>query len=104
VTRSCAGLALGFLVGAAPAAAQVPPVPVSAESLRASLFAVADDSMGGRATGSIGNFKAAEWVAAAFRRYGLEPDGENGSFFQTLPIVSTRCATSSRSCAGAIPR
>ena len=90
MTRSCAGLALGFLVGAAPAAAQVPPVPVSVESLRASLFAVADDSMGGRATGSIGNFKAAEWVAAAFRRYGLEPDGENGSFFQTLPIVSTR--------------
>ena len=90
MTRSRAVLALVFLVGAGPAAAQVLPVPVSAESLRADLFAVADDSMAGRATGSIGNFKAAEWVATAFRRYGLEPAGENGSFFQTIPIVSTR--------------
>jgi hypothetical protein len=82
--------ALALLMRAAPAAAQTPPVPVSAESLRADLFALADDSMGGRATGSLGDAKAADWVAAAFRRYGLEPAGEDGSFFQVLPIVSSR--------------
>jgi hypothetical protein len=92
VTRSSAGAALvaALLFGAARAAAQTPPVPVSAESLRADLFAIADDSMGGRLTGSLGNFRTAEWVAAAFRRYGLEPAGENGSFFQQLPIVFSR--------------
>jgi len=87
-----ASLALALLTRAAPApaVAQTSPVPVSAENLRADLFAVADDSMGGRATGSIGDAKTAEWVAAAFRRYGLEPAGEEGSYFQTLPILSGR--------------
>jgi hypothetical protein len=79
-----------LLLGAARVAAQPAPVPVSPESLRASLFAIADDSMGGRSTGSLGNFRAAEWVAAAFRRYGLEPAGEDGSFFQRIPIVFSR--------------
>lgn len=78
--------ALAALSLATPAAAQRAPLPVSAESLRASLFAIAADSMGGRATGSPGNAKAADWVAAAFRRYGLEPAGENGTFFQTIPF------------------
>jgi hypothetical protein len=60
---------------------------VSADSLRSSLFAIADDSMGGRDTGSPGNMKAADWVAAAFARYGLEPAGENGTYFQELPFL-----------------
>jgi hypothetical protein len=63
---------------------------VSPESLRANLYAIAADSMGGRFTGSIGNYEAAEWVAAAFRRDGLEAAGENGTYFQTLPIVFSR--------------
>jgi len=85
-------LALALLVRAAPAAAQGRPVPVSPESLRANLFAIADDSMGGRMTGSLGDFEAAAWVAAAFRRDGLEPAGEAGTFFQTLPIHFTQRA------------
>ncbi|MGA2382557.1 MAG: M28 family peptidase [Gemmatimonadales bacterium] len=85
-----AALALALLTRAAPTGAQALPVPVSAESLRANLFIIADDSMGGRATSSIGNYKAAEWVAAAFRRDGLEPAGENGTYFQVLPIAFSR--------------
>ena len=46
---------------------------VNAESLRVKLFALAHDSMGGRDTGSPGNVKAADWVAATFARYGLQP-------------------------------
>ncbi|HVO34932.1 MAG TPA: M28 family peptidase [Gemmatimonadales bacterium] len=92
MTRSSGGaaLALALLLRAEPALAQTRPVSVSAESLRTDLFAIADDSMGGRLTGSIGNYKAGEWVAAALRRNGLEPAGESGSFFQTLPIVFSR--------------
>jgi hypothetical protein len=59
---------------------------VSADSLRTDLFAVADDSMGGRDTGSPGNTKTADWVAAAFARYGLTPAGEHGTWFQTVPL------------------
>ena len=89
MTRPPAGAVLGlaWLLHAAAAAAQDAPVPVSAESLRASVFAIAADSMAGRATGSLGDWKAADWVAAAFRRYRLEPAGEGGSFFQTIPVA-----------------
>jgi hypothetical protein len=89
MTRLPAGAALGlaWLVSAAPAAGQNAPAPVSAESLRASVFAIAADSMGGRATGSLGDRKAADWVAAAFQRYGLDPAGEGGGFFQTIPLT-----------------
>ena len=92
MTRAWAAVlpALAILARAGTAAAQVAPMAVSPESLRANLFAFADDSMGGRQTGSVGDFKAAAWVAAAFRRYGLEPAPEDDSFFQTLPITSTR--------------
>ncbi len=89
--RACAALAVLICLlpcASAPAAAQRAPAAVSAESLRADVFAIADDSMGGRATGSIGNVQTADWVAAAFRRYGLEPAGDGGGYFQTIPFLS----------------
>ncbi len=61
--------------------------PISPDDLRARLFALAHDSMGGRETGSLGDFKAAEYLAAEFRRLGLEPAGENGSYFQPIPFL-----------------
>ena len=67
---------------------------VNPDSLRAKLFAVAHDSMGGRQTGSIGNVKAADYVAAAFRRYGLEPAGDHGTYFQVIPFWRTYPDTS----------
>jgi len=75
--------------------AQGAAAPVSADTLRANLFAIADDSMGGRNTGSPGNVKAADWVAARFARYGLTPAGENGTFFQTLPLWRVALDTTS---------
>ena len=79
-------LGMGVLL-VAPAGlwAQRAATPVSADTLRANLFAIADDSMGGRDTGSPGNVTTADWVAAAFARYGLTPAGEHGTFFQTVP-------------------
>ena len=80
-------LGMGVLL-VAPAGlwAQRAATPVSADTLRANLFAIADDSMGGRDTGSPGNVTTADWVAAAFARYGLTPAGEHGTFFQTVPL------------------
>jgi len=92
-------LAARAFVGAAPAAAQGSPE-LRAADLRSDLFAIAHDSMGGRDTGGPGNFKAAEWVAASFRRFGLQPAGENGTFFQTLEFVRIAPDTASRITAG----
>ncbi|HEX8243353.1 MAG TPA: M28 family peptidase, partial [Longimicrobium sp.] len=52
------------------------------------LYVLADDSMMGREAGTIGNVKGTNYVAAQFRAIGLQPAGENGSFFQTVPLVN----------------
>ncbi len=77
------------LIFAAPLAAQTK-ASISAADLRTRLFALAHDSMGGRATGSLGNYQAAEYMAAEFRRFGLEPAGDHGSYFQTIPFFRFR--------------
>jgi hypothetical protein len=59
---------------------------ISEADLRTRLFRIAHDSMMGRQTGSAGAYKTADYVASEFRRLGLEPAGENGTYFQTVPF------------------
>lgn len=61
---------------------------ISADSLRGHLSFIASDLLLGRATPSPGLQIASEYIAAQFRRAGLEPGGDAGpngekSFFQT---------------------
>jgi hypothetical protein len=55
---------------------------ISAQSLRGHLSFLASDLLEGRATPSRGQDIAAEYIAAQFRRAGLEPAGNDG-YFQT---------------------
>jgi hypothetical protein len=48
--------------------------------------ALSGDSMEGRDTGSAAYQRAAEYVAARFKAAGLRPAGENGSYFQAVPM------------------
>lgn len=79
-------LAVPLLAGAAPAA--LPPDTarlldsVSANSMRGHLSFLASDALEGRGTPSRGLDLAAEYIAAQFRRAGLEPLGDDG-YFQT---------------------
>ena len=59
---------------------------VAADSLRGHLSFLAADALGGRVNGTPGLDIAAEYVAAQFRRAGLEPIGDDG-YFQTAPAV-----------------
>ncbi len=59
---------------------------ITEADLRRRLYLIADDSMMGRESGSEGDYKAADYVASEFRRLGLEPAGENGTYFQTVPF------------------
>jgi hypothetical protein len=43
--------------------------------------------MQGRRSGTPGNVKATEFIAAEAKRIGLEPAGEGGGWFQIVPIV-----------------
>jgi Zn-dependent M28 family amino/carboxypeptidase len=58
---------------------------IAADDLRTHVYQLAADSMGGRAAGSRGNFMATEYIAGVFRRLGLQPGGEGGSYFQDVP-------------------
>jgi len=60
---------------------------ITAADLQTRLYRFADDSMGGRLLGSPGNVMGVEYIASEMRRLGLEPAGENGTYFQTLPLV-----------------
>jgi hypothetical protein len=55
---------------------------ISANSLRGHLSFIASDALEGRGTPSRGLDLAAEYIAAQFRRAGLEPAGDDG-YFQT---------------------
>lgn len=50
------------------------------------LYQFADDSMGGRATGTVYHEKATAYIAAEAQRLGLRPAGDNGTYFQDLPM------------------
>lgn len=89
-------LAAALAGDAFPARAQDSRTAISATALRRHLSRIADDSMGGRVSGSRGNYLAAEYLAAELRRLGLGPAGENGSYFQTVPFVNLRPDTSLR--------
>ena len=54
--------------------------------MRQDLYRLADDSMMGREPGSLGNWKATAYVAAEFRRLGLRPAGDSGTYFQRVPL------------------
>jgi hypothetical protein len=60
---------------------------ISGADLRTRLFAYADDSMQGREAGKLGNFRATTYIAGQVKMMGLEPAGDNGTYFQTLPLA-----------------
>ena len=84
---ACAALML------AGAAAQAPPMTtqvasrLTANGLKADVSFLASDALQGRGTPSPGLDIAAEFVAAQFRRAGLEPAGDDG-YFQTAPYAN----------------
>ena len=59
---------------------------ISVEDLMTRLYIFADDSMMGRDAGTKGNAMGTDYLAAEVKRMGLVPMGENGTFFQTLPL------------------
>jgi hypothetical protein len=57
---------------------------ITANDLRTRLYQIADDSMLGRRIGEPTNYKTTAYIASEFKRLGLKPAGDNGSWFQNL--------------------
>jgi hypothetical protein len=58
---------------------------ISAADLMTRLYIFADDSMEGRKYLTAGNVKGTNYLAAELKKLGLEPAGDSGTYFQTLP-------------------
>src|SRR5579862_7892454 len=69
---------------------------ISTADLEYRLKIIADDSMMGRESGSKGDYTAADYIASEFKRLGLEPAGEGGTYFQTVPFWRATVDASSR--------
>ena len=80
----------------ASAPAAVPAVPATpapwasdpaAQRIEADVRMLADDTMQGRETGTPGYDLAADYVAKRYAAMGLQPAGDDGTFFQDVPLL-----------------
>jgi Zn-dependent M28 family amino/carboxypeptidase len=60
---------------------------ISGDRIRAHVKFLSSDFMEGRGTGQRGGDLAAEYLATEFALEGLKPGGENGTYFQKVPMV-----------------
>jgi len=56
------------------------------ERALADVIELASAEYAGRAVGSPGGRLAGDWIAARFEEYGLQPAGDNGTYFQEFPV------------------
>jgi Zn-dependent M28 family amino/carboxypeptidase len=82
-------LTIAALVAAAFAATANAPK-IDPEKIRAHVKYLASDELEGRGLNQKGGDLAADYMAAQFKSYGLKPAGENGSYFQRVPLVSVK--------------
>jgi hypothetical protein len=101
MSRSPRFLTALLLCAASAALAQKPsgdPAPprITPDMLRPHVVFLAADTLKGRATGSPGGEAAAQYIAAQYKRIGLEPAGADGSYFQRFPMYRSRLGDDNR--------
>jgi hypothetical protein len=67
---------------------------LDSNQMRTHLSILAHDSLEGRAPDTPGGRKAAEYLAARFREWGLQPAGDNGTFFHHFRFSIVRNSSS----------
>src|SRR5437764_13687468 len=60
------------------------------ERLKKDLFYLASDDLEGRGPATEGQAKAADYIVAEFKKAGLQPGGEQGSYFQYFTVPGSR--------------
>jgi Zn-dependent M28 family amino/carboxypeptidase len=83
---SAASLLVSALIIASPAAAQS----VRPEALRRHIDTLASDAFEGRKPGTAGEIKTIQYIASQFAALGLEPVGDNGSWYQPVRLMTRR--------------
>lgn len=67
------------------------------------MFAMGGDAMRGREAGTLDEMRATGWVAEQAGEAGLQPAGDDGTFFQWWPMRRTRLSASSQITLGGRP-
>ena len=88
-------ISLAFTLTALPLIAQTAAPPAVSRALNAfsktALAAhdrfLASDALEGRGPGTRGDRLAEQYIAAQFESYGLQPAGDNGTYFQRVPLL-----------------
>lgn len=65
---------------------------ISADALSQHVHALASDAMKGRMTGAPETRAAAEYIAGVLAASGVQPAGDDGTWFQRVPLVRVRYA------------
>src|SRR5258708_5865158 len=71
-------------------AAEAPLPQIDKEKIRAHVKYLSSDELEGRGTGQRGGDVAADYIGKQFASYGLKPAGDNGTFFQEVPMVGVK--------------
>jgi hypothetical protein len=61
---------------------------ITPNDLMSRLYVFSDDSMMGREVGTEWHLKATSYIEREIRRMGLQPGGDNGTYFQNLPVFN----------------
>lgn len=100
--------ALSAACASAPARATADGAPpalgaITEPDLRADVFAQASDAMRGREAGTLDELRAAAWLAERARAAGLQPAGDDGTWFQFWPMRRVRPDARSRAALDGAP-
>ena len=69
---------------------------ISGDRIRAHVRFLASDLLEGRGTGARGGQLASEYIATQFELIGAKPAGDNGTYFQNVPLVGIDTQPDSR--------
>lgn len=94
-SRSLVLLVACFLGFATPNAEADSAPAISAERIKAGVAFMSSDRLEGRGPGTRGELLATEYLADEFKKAGLKPIGEHGTYFQPVPLL--RIVTSPKS-------
>ncbi|MEP7348265.1 MAG: peptidase M28, partial [Gemmatimonadaceae bacterium] len=68
---------------------------IRGDDLRRDLFTLAGDAMRGREAGTLDELRASGWIVEQIRSIGLEPAGEDGTYYQWWPMRRIRLSDAS---------
>jgi Zn-dependent M28 family amino/carboxypeptidase len=80
-----------LVVGSGALLAQKTQTPrIDSDKIREAVKYLSSDELEGRGTGQKGGDVAADYIAAQFKSFGLKPAGDNGTYFQNVPMVGVK--------------